>query len=231
MKSRPKIQKETYLKCINKHYPIYIVLFICLYILSERTGFSFILCILTFIVISYIGYVSHYTSHCICYTKLFLGNTGYHNLIKSTFIKKVQKTIKGNKYLYMTMTGICKVLDFHRDVHHNSEINGTTMNIINECLNNALFQGLGFMFFIWLGNLLNKKIILFWILLYVSVHNINYNIKKSFTHMEHHTDVYKNMSFGFDLWDIILGTGVYTEYRADIIINIIAITLIFEIFK
>lgn len=235
-KTKPKIipkiiPKETLLECIKKHYPIYIVLFICLYILSERTLFSFISCIITLIVISYMGYLSHYMSHCICYTELFFGNIKNHNLIKTPLIKNIQKTIKGKKYLYEAFTKICKFLDFHRDVHHNTEINGTPMNIIKEGLNNALFQGLGFMLFIWLGNLLNKKIILFWVLLYVSIHNINYNIKKSLSHMVHHKDVYKELSFGFDLWDLILGTGLCMEYRGDIIINIILITLILEGFK
>ena len=61
-------------------------------------------------------------------------------------------------------------------------------------------------------------------LFYVTVHNINLLYIPSWTHEKHHTSPFTNISFGFDFYDLIFGTGVETEYRPDVVINIITIT-------
>ena len=73
---------------------------------------------------------------------------------------------------------------------------------------------------------INYYIVIFWVILYVTVHNINLNIWKSWTHGDHHKNPLTNISFGFDLYDIIFETGYVTEYRPDIAINIILITIL-----
>lgn len=56
----------------------------------------------------------------------------------------------------------------------------------------------------WILNLANNKAIVFWALLYPTVHNINYLYLKPLAHMEHHVDPHTN--YGMDMWDLIFGT-------------------------
>ena len=122
------------------------------------------------------------------------------------------------------MKKVCRFMDFHRITHHDSKVNKKKENVLYEAINNAFFQGLGLIILIHFVQKVDYVIIIFWVLFYVTVHNINLLFIPSWTHKDHHKDPLTNISFGFDFYDLMFGTGVETEYRPDIVINIITIT-------
>ena len=205
------INKESLLITIKKHALIYITLIICFYILNKKMRKSFFNIISTLILVSFLGYLTHLISHCVKWTKIY---------------KKIKLPLKGNKYFDLFADEVCKFFDFHRNIHHDSNINKSIKNILLESINNAVFQGLGLLGVSYLLSKINYYIVIFWVILYVTVHNINLNIWKSWTHGDHHKNPLTNISFGFDLYDIIFETGYVTEYRPDIAINIILITIL-----
>ena len=129
-----------------------------------------------------------------------------------------------NKYSDYIINLVCRFMDFHSITHHDSEINKKPINILYESINNAFFQGIGLILFINMISKLDYAMIIFWVLFYVTVHNINFNVNPSWIHRDHHIKPLTNIGFGFDFWDIIFGTGNSTESRPDMAINIIAIT-------
>lgn len=205
------IHKESLLETIKKHLLIYITLIICIYILNKKMKKSFFNIISTLVLVSFLGYFVHLMSHCIEMTKIY---------------KKTKIPFKGNKYFDMFANEVCNFFDFHRIIHHDSDVNKSIKNILLESINNAVFQGLGLLGVSYLLSKINYYIVIFWVILYVTVHNINLNIWKSWTHRDHHKNPLTNISFGFDLYDIIFETGYETEYRPDIAINIILITIL-----
>ena len=205
------VHKESLLETIKKHLLIYITLIICIYILNRKMKKSFFNIIGTLILVSFLGYITHFISHCVEWTKLY---------------KKIKLPLKGNKYFDILADEVCKFFDFHRNIHHDTEVNKSIKNILLESINNAVFQGLGLLAVSYLLSKINYYIVIFWVILYVTVHNINLNIWKSWTHRDHHKNPLTNISFGFDLYDIIFETGYETEYRPDIAINIILITIL-----
>jgi len=205
------IYKESLFETIKKHLLIYITLIICIYILNRKMKKSFFNIISTLILVSFLGYITHFISHCVEWTKLY---------------KKIKLPLKGNKYFDILADEVCKFFDFHRNIHHDTEVNKSIKNILLESINNAVFQGLGLLAVSFLLSKINYYIVIFWVILYVTVHNINLNIWKSWTHRDHHKNPLTNISFGFDLYDIIFETGYETEYRPDIAINIVLITIL-----
>lgn len=206
MKSK---NKETVKECLKKHSLVYVTFIGCFYVLSKRFNKNIFRLLGTLIFASFTGYLVHLISHLIYYTKVY---------------NKTDNILKHNKYTDMIMKKVCRFMDFHRITHHDSKVNKKRDNILYEAINNAFFQGLGLIILIHFIQKVDYVIIIFWVLFYVTVHNINLFYIPSWSHKNHHTDPLTNISFGFDFYDLIFGTGVETEYRPDIVINIIIIT-------
>lgn len=201
--------KETIKECLKKHILIHVTFIGCFYILSKRFNKNIFILLGTLIFASFAGYLVHIISHLIYYTDVY---------------NKTDNILKHNKYTDKIMKKVCRFMDFHRITHHDSKVNKKKENILYEAINNAFFQGLGLIILIHFIQKVEYVIIIFWVLFYVTVHNINLFLIPSWTHKDHHTDPLTNISFGFDFYDLIFGTGVETEYRPDIVINIITIT-------
>ena len=96
-------------------------------------------------------------------------------------------------------------------------------------LNNLVFQGVIIIIFSYICSKIDTYIILFWAFFYVTIHHINLVLLPSEKHIEHHKDPFKNLNFGFDLYDILYETSDDTEYRPDIMINMIVLTILITI--
>ena len=95
-----------------------------------------------------------------------------------------------------------------------------------ESINNAFFQGIGLILMTKLASQLDFFMVMFWTIFYVTVHNINFNLKSSWIHRDHHKKTLTNIGFGFEFFDIVFGTGRQTESRPDMAINVIVITVV-----
>ena len=202
-------KKETIKECLKKHILIHVTFIGCFYVLSKRFNKNIFVLLGTLIFASFTGYLVHIISHLIYYTDVY---------------NKTDNILKHNKYTDLIMKKVCRFMDFHRITHHDSKVNKKKENILYEAINNAFFQGLGLIILIHFIKKVDYIIIVFWVLFYITVHNINLLYIPSWSHKDHHEDALTNISFGFDFYDLIFGTGVETEYRPDIVINIITIT-------
>jgi len=54
--------------------------------------------------------------------------------------------------------------------------------------------------------------------MYATIHNINYVVSPSATHILHHVD--KTTNYGIDIWDIVFGTKYDGDYSIDKLENI-----------
>lgn len=193
----------------------YITLFICLGIINKFYGSGFLRSTVSIIIFAILGYFIHYLSHHVNFTQRYTSNDNYFTR---------------NPILNPVFTWICRVLDFHNDIHHNGKINKSSKNIIYEFLNNFFTQGLSVVLIILIGRSLDLKFAIFWGLFYASFHNINYWIKPCESHMNHHAN--KHVNYGLDTIDILMGTKDESEienYNSGSI-NIIIITLVFICF-
>ena len=208
------IQKEALLENIGINAPFYFITTICLYILSDTT-YSFIISCLSFIIITTLGYFSHIISHNIHFTTLY---------------NKTSVITKHFPFIDKIVRKILRIYDFHHDTHHDSTINRKPENLFYEALNNIFIQGLLFIIVGEIYNYMNKKIFIFWGLLYASFHIINYSIVDSTIHNDHHINI--NTNYGIDIYDILIGTKHNWEDIEDYnhySINVIIITIIFYV--
>lgn len=106
------------------------------------------------------------------------------------------------------------ILDFHDTIHHNSDLNDNWYNILIEAIENILMEG-GFIIIISILLELqlnirkhtftfNHTLIIFWGILYTSVHLINYKWITPNPHNDHHKNVHTN--YGIDTLDILFNT-------------------------
>jgi len=203
-------QKEQYIKddpifqSFQLNYAFYLVLLVCIALLSYYSHTSFIWAIITVILTSCAGYFSHYVSHKINALELF------QVLNKENHIT--------NTYAKSGIEMFCKMLDFHDQTHHNTDINKSWNNILIESAMNFYVQAGGFILIIWVARQLNLYVITLWGLMYATIHNINYAIRPPATHMCHHID--KTTNYGIDIWDIIFNTKYSGNYSVDKIENI-----------
>ena len=102
----------------------YITLFVCVYIISRYSNDSFVFGILTIIYASARGYFVHYLSHAINYSK---------------FYNDLDNYITRNKRLNPILKFVCKAIDFHEIIHHDSSINKKIHNVIYEFILNIVF--------------------------------------------------------------------------------------------
>ena len=200
---------------LNKY--AYITLLVSFFFLSTKKNYkSLVNLFITFVAISFIGYLGHAITH---------------KLKASEVYDNFDVITKKSKFLNSIVKVIVYYIDFHRDTHHDTSINKKPVNFITEFILNFLSQGGGHYFLFLLLKYCESKILLIYGFLYCTIHMINYNIKECPQHVTHHIN--SNQNYGFDIYDIIMGTKKdmsdiedYNHYA----INIIIITLIFYYF-
>jgi len=189
----------------------------------------------SFFIAMIIGYFMHIYSHSVSHTNLYL------QLYKSnTIISKLLKSLpviihKFNLYI------LYYFYDFHKNIHHNSNINKIWYNVLLEFIQNILTQSI---FLIMLNLILNPRLyfmgmkiklinlfILIWGFMYATVHLINYELYPSKSHIEHHQNYKYNLGLLFE--DIIFKSQLnksFIENYNHTSINLITISIIFFIF-
>ena len=175
---------------------------------------------MSFCLISLHGYFAHYLGHKINFTNWF---NNINNILKEITIT--------NKIFSF----IAKILDFHDDIHHNTDINKKPINIINEFLTNFISKEVFPFIIIKILTLIDLRVCFVWGLSYATVHNINYLYLMPQTHSDHHKDKHSNL--GMDIWDIIFGTKYnwddiedVNHYAVNFILSSIVIILIHKYF-
>lgn len=203
--SRIHLLDNPIIQSFQLNYAFYLVLIACVVLIAHNSHTSFIWAIITIIFISAAGYFSHYISHKINALELFQQ------------INKKQQYVS-NKYASSGIELFCKMIDFHDQTHHDTDINKNWDNILIEFAMNFYVQGGAFILIIWLARQLNIYVITLWGLMYATIHNINYVLYPPATHILHHVD--KSTNYGIDIWDIIFNTKYDGDFSADKIENI-----------
>ncbi len=224
------VQLQKLKENIKINYIFYIVTLFCLYALSwsKASDKSFIFIVLTFIIVSTLGYFYHYITHHIQFSEVYKEH--------DTIIRKCPIVDK-------FVLKLCNIVDFHHVVHHDTSyekeddivpVNKKWKNIIYEFCHNFISQGLGIILLSKFLNYLDTSTILLWTTAYATIHNINYNIIKPTCHIDHHKDDKTN--YGIDIYDIIFGTKYnwddlenYNHYSINMIIITISIILLSNI--
>jgi hypothetical protein len=197
-------RKKNVVKSLELNYIFYATAIVCLILLSYCKNINVIWAILTFIIMSFLGYITHIISHSInfkyYYTKLNAPNP--------------------------VLKYIVDVLDFHADTHHDSTINKQVSNSIHEFIGNFITQAGIILICKFFLTHFDTSIIILWGLIYSTVHMINYTIVENDTHKKHHMNKYTN--YGLDIYDILFNTK-YDSVIDDInhySINMILLTFI-----
>ena len=196
---------EPVVQSLQLNYVFYLTLLICVFLLAHYSNSSFIWAIITIVFASIAGYASHYISHHICTVDLF------HQLCNDNYITKNESVRSG-------IETFCKMIDFHEQTHHDTSINKKWENVFIEFAMNFYVQAGGFLLFIYIVRNLNLYVITLWGLMYATIHNINYVVSPSATHILHHVD--KTTNYGIDIWDIVFGTKYDGDYSIDKLENI-----------
>lgn len=202
---------EMLIKYFKFNWIFYIGLIISFIIYSKVLKQNFLQNIVSFIFFSYFGYFLHIFSH------LY----DYESLCEVLIAHKPYFT--RNKFGKYLIRKIGKFANFHQNIHHKSDINKTTKNLIYEFINNFIAQGLYVFILILIARSLNYWIALVWGLFYASFHIINYNLRKEEVHEQHHEEI--NRNYGIDIWDIFFNTkkNDKIENFNDTLINIVII--------
>lgn len=192
--------------------------------------------IFTTVTTIFIGYWIHVLSHRISFTDIYFKILRSKNIL-SKFLGKMPYWYHKIIYLYSYY-----ILDFHRNIHHNSECNKKWYNIFLEFIENIFTQSIGLIILLYILKpkltilrceiTFNNTLILLWGLFYATIHLINYDIIKCETHQKHHKN--SNFNFGPDPLDILYNSK---EDNLDVedfnhgIINLIIICIILVLFK
>jgi hypothetical protein len=182
---------------IKLNYIFYITLIACVCAIAYCSRTSYFWAIITIIFISVAGYFSHYISHRINAGELFTKFNKKHSIIENEYIK----------------TGVemfCKLIDFHDVTHHDTDINKQWGNLAMEFAMNFYVQAGAFLLLFYGIQQMNLYVITLWGLMYSTIHNINYLLYPSQTHMLHHAD--KKTNYGIDIWDILFRTKYEGDY-------------------
>ena len=209
------------IKSFKVNYIFWIIFLICIIYLSINYGdenstnfIKIISGLLTMFICMVFGWAVHKMAHSIDYTNLF--NFIYYKYL--SFLPSWYKKIFDVLTYYA---------DFHSKVHHNPKVNKIWYNEVTEFIQNIIINILGplyvsnivkFKIAIFSSYLIpNNIIIIFWGLIYATVHIINYNIIKSEEHILHHkSDLSKYgaynkennkiYNYGIDVLDILFDT-------------------------
>ena len=184
------------IQTIRINYIFYITTLVCLAVISYYSGTNFLWSVITLIVVSFLGYITHYISHSVNVTKFYdsLNNDNYFT---------------NNKIAHYFIKFICKCADFHDEIHHDTSINKKVHNVIFEFIFNFYTQAGAFLIIMYFVKKLNYYSVILWGLIYPTIHLINYDIIKCQVHMKHHLD--KHTNYGIDIWDIMFNT----KYQGD----------------
>ena len=199
------LAEDPIIKSFKLNYQFYVVLFICIIMISHYSKTNFIWAMITIVLISAAGYASHYVSHRINALELF------EKLDNDNYITK-------NEYVKTGIRMFCKMIDFHDKVHHDTSVNKTWENIAIEFGMNFYVQAGAFIIIIYIARQLNMYVITLWGLMYATVHNINYDISPSATHILHHVD--NKTNYGIDIWDVVFNTKFGEDNSFDKLENI-----------
>ena len=209
------MNKDLLYENLTINLPFYIVLFICLFIISSVKKNNFYITVASFIFITFIGYVVHIFSHIIDF-----------NLLLNYKHKFIQ-----NKHFKFFYKLFIKVIEFHSVTHHTTENNKTPLNIVKEACNNLLFQGVGLYLIAVVIKKMDISVFLIWAILYTTIHLINYNLVPCKEHMNHHKDPETN--YGIEIYDILFDTkhknDISVENYNHYSINLIIITILYLI--
>ena len=188
--------EDPLIQTIRINYIFYITTLVCLAVISYYSGDNFIWSVITLIVVSFLGYITHYISHSVNVTKFYdsLNNDNYFT---------------NNKMVHYFIKFICKCADFHDEIHHDTSINKKVHNVIFEFIFNFYTQAGAFLLIMYFVKKLNYYSVILWGLIYPTIHLINYDIIKCQVHMNHHLD--KHTNYGIDIWDIMFNT----KYQGD----------------
>jgi hypothetical protein len=146
---------------------------------------------------------------------------------------------KGNDNYISAIPGInnmilflCKMFDFHNEIHHDTTINKNLDNKIYEFITNFITQSGLLLLFILFTKYLNYYVCFLWGMFYATVHMINYDILKPQSHKNHHINIEKN--YDILLWDTIMNSKYdYNDIIEDVnhcSYNIVILTILIVCF-
>lgn len=170
------VQQTTLWYYLKQNAPFYVVLMVCVYILAWAGNRSFLNTFFTTLLVWLCSYWFMYLSSNTLYLPWYNG--------------------------YDTLLTRCSCIDTLVRQFISPSDASSSQGWKYAC--DVLKAGGFIMLTKWVLQLANTKAILFWTLLYPTVHNINYLYLKPLAHMEHHVDPLTN--YGMDIWDLIVGT-------------------------
>ena len=191
-----QIFEHPVIQSIQLNYIFYMTLLFCVCAIAYYNETSYFWAIITIVFISVAGYCSHYISHRINAMELFTKFNDEHSIIE-------------NEHVKMGIEMFCKLTDFHDITHHNTDINKQWGNLAMEFVLNFYVQAGAFLLLFYAIRQMNLYVITLWGLMYATIHNINYVLYPSNTHILHHID--KKTNYGIDIWDILF----HTKYDGD----------------
>ena len=198
-----KIKEDPITQSMYLNYPFYLSLLVCVLSIAHYSKSSYFWAIVTIIFISAAGYFSHFVSHHINAEELF---------------EKYQHVLPNIPYLRSFLQYFCKLIDFHDVIHHDTSINKELPNVATEFALNFYVQAGAFIIVFYIIQQMNLYVIALWGFMYATIHNINYVLFPSNTHILHHAD--KTTNYGIDIWDIIFNTKFDGDMSMDKLENI-----------
>jgi len=196
-----QLKKEPIVQSLYLNYTFYLSLLVCVLLIAHYSQSSFFWAIVTIIFISAAGYFSHYISHHINAGELFEEYKHHVPSILHTFIRY-----------------FCKLIDFHDEIHHDTSINKEFPNVATEFALNFYVQAGAFLIVFYIIQQMNLYVIALWGFMYATIHNINYVLYPSNTHILHHVN--KTTNYGIDIWDILFNTKFDGDASMDKLENI-----------
>jgi hypothetical protein len=198
-----QLKKEPIFQSIYLNYPFYLSLLACVLLIAHYSKSSFFWAIVTIVFISAAGYFSHYVSHHINAGELF---------------EKYEHNLPEIPYLRTFIRYFCKLIDFHDEIHHDTSINKEFPNVATEVALNFYVQAGAFLIVFYIIQQMNLYVIALWGFMYATIHNINYVLFPSNTHILHHVN--KTSNYGIDIWDILFNTKFDGDMSIDKLENI-----------
>jgi len=198
-----KIKEDPIIQSIYLNYFFYLSLLACVLSIAHYSQSSFFWAVVTVIFISVAGYISHFVSHHINAGELF---------------QKYEHVLPNIPYLRSFLQYFCKLIDFHDIIHHDTSINKELPNVATEFALNFYVQAGAFIIVFYIIQQMNLYVIALWGFMYATIHNINYVLFPSDTHILHHVD--KTTNYGIDIWDIIFNTKFDGDMSMDKLENI-----------
>lgn len=198
-----QLKEEPIIQSMYLNYPFFLSLLVCVLLIAHYSQSSFFWAIFTIIFISAAGYISHYVSHHINACELF---------------QKYEHLVPDIPYLRTFIRYFCKLTDFHDEIHHDTSINKELPNVATEFALNFYVQAGSFLIVFYIIQQMNLYVIALWGFMYATIHNINYVLFPSNTHILHHVN--KTTNYGIDIWDILFNTKFDGDMSIDKLENI-----------